>query len=75
MCPDCTAATQKLWHGFALDCPGCKARAISRGPNFRDAKASGRQGWKYRQELTAFAVEHQQVVAAAGHDAMNRKAA
>lgn len=72
MCPDCLSAAAKLWHGFSVDCPGCKARAIARGPNFRASQAAGRQSWQYRQELDNFGVSHEDVRKAATADALGK---
>jgi hypothetical protein len=74
-CRECIAAAVRPWHGFASDCKGCAARAIARGPNYRQAQAGGRQDWKYRAELEALGVTHEQVKAAAAADALAKEAA
>lgn len=69
-CPDCTQAAARDWHGFTADCPGCAARAVARGPNYRESLATSRQTSKYRAELDLLKVSHEQVKAAAGVDAI-----
>lgn len=74
-CPDCTTAAQRMHHGFSAGCKGCAARAVSRGPNYRRARDSGRQDWKYRAELENLGVTHEQVREAARVDALGKEAA
>jgi hypothetical protein len=69
-CHDCQAALVGPSHGFTASCKGCAARAISRGPNYRAALDSGRQGAMYRDELHKLGVTHEDVKAAAAADAM-----
>ena len=75
MCPDCLAAAAKLHHGFSSDCPGCAARAVARGPNFRRARDTGVQDWRYRAELEALKVTHDDVKRAAVADALGKAVA
>lgn len=72
-CNDCLKAAQKQHHGFAMDCRGCCARAIARGPNYREAKQAGRQTIKYRGELTQFGMSHEDVLKAAAADKLGNK--
>lgn len=74
MCPDCLQAAQKMHHGFAMGCRGCCARAIARGPNFREAKKAGRQTPNYRGELAQFEMQHEEVLKAAAADKLGSKA-
>jgi hypothetical protein len=74
-CPDCTAAAESAWHGFTHGCPGCAARAVSRGPNYRESHAAGKQTRKYRAELEMLGVSHQQVLEAAAADALGKEMA
>lgn len=68
MCRDCTKAAERRWHGFTADCPGCAARAVARGPNYRASRDNGQPTWQYRAELQQMQVTHQQVRAAAAID-------
>lgn len=72
-CPDCTRSAAEPWHGFLHGCQGCAARAVSRGPNYREALTSGRQTWKYREELQLVGVTHDEVRAAAAADALGKE--
>lgn len=72
MCPACAESAERVSHSFRPDCRGCCARAISRGPNFREAKHAGRQTPKYRGELAQFSIEHAEVVAAAAVDRVGK---
>lgn len=72
-CEDCIRSAAEAWHGFRHGCPGCAARAVSRGHNYRDAQTSGRQTVKYRAELELLGVTHDQVKQAAAADAMNKE--
>lgn len=74
-CPDCTSAAARDWHGFTADCPGCAARAVARGPNYRESLAASRQTSKYRAELQMLKVSHEQVKAAAQSDALGKATA
>lgn len=74
-CPDCTQAAARDWHGFTADCPGCAARAVARGPNYRESLATSRQTSKYRAELELLKVTHDQVKAAAQRDALGKATA
>lgn len=74
-CADCTNAAAKPWHGFSAGCLGCAARAVSRGPNYREAQKEGRQTRKYRGECEQLGVTHQQVLEAVRVDALQREAA
>ncbi|QAZ38444.1 hypothetical protein C1M51_02855 [Methylibium sp. Pch-M] len=74
-CPDCTRSAAELWHGFRGQCPGCAARAVARGPNYRESHGAGRLTSKYRAELELLGVTHDQVKAAAAGDALGREIA
>ena len=67
-CQDCTLSASRSWHGFSAGCPGCAARAVSRGPNYRRCLAEGRQDRRYRDELALVGVTHERVKAAAAAD-------
>ena len=72
-CPACnSAATEPHCAMFRNGCPGCAARAVSRGRNFFDSKKAGRQTSAYRMELHQFGVTHEQVLHAWKADASNR---
>jgi hypothetical protein len=71
-CPDCEAASKALHHGFHASCPGCAARAVSRGPNYRRCLANGTQDRLYRDELELLKVTHQAVREAAAADRLNQ---
>lgn len=70
-CLDCETAAAKPWHGFA-DCPGCKARGVSRLKVFTDAMAQGQQTRQYRALLEQAGVTHAEVKAARAKDALRR---
>jgi hypothetical protein len=74
-CEDCRIATERVWHTFRANCPGCAARAVSRGPNYRESHAAGKQTRKYRDELEMLGVSHQQVLEAAKADALTKEPA
>ena len=73
-CPDCTQSAARDWHGFTADCPGCAARAVARGPNYRESRVAGVQTSKYRAELDLLKVTHEEVKAAAKADALGKAA-
>lgn len=68
-CPECIAAAAAPHWTFRGDCKGCAARAVARGPNFRDSRVKGAQTRRYRDELTQFGVTHDEVRAAHAVDA------
>lgn len=72
-CEDCTTASQEPHHGFKAGCPGCCARAISRGLNYFESLKQGQQTRRYRAELQQFGMTHQQVKDAAQADVMRRE--
>lgn len=74
-CPDCIRSAAEARHGFTNGCLGCAARSVARGPNYREAMASGRHTWKYRDELRLVGVTHDQVKAAAAADALGKETA
>lgn len=74
-CADCVQAVLGPWHGFTHNCPGCAARAVSRGPNFAKSRAEGTQTRRYRDELDLLKVTHSQVVAAAAADRIHHEGA
>ena len=73
VCPDCETAARVIHHGFRANCPGCAARAVSRGPNYRRCLAAGIQDRLYRDELELMKTTHEAVRAAAAADQLNRK--
>ena len=72
-CADCVQATLTAWHAFRAGCPGCAARAVSRGPNFARCRALGAQDRRYRDELELLKVTHAQVIEAAKADQLARE--
>lgn len=76
MSSDCLACMEAdrtpHWGMFVAGCPGCKARAVSRGINFHESCKAGKQTARYRMELDQFGVTHQQVLDAYAADASNR---
>ncbi len=72
MCADCETASQQLWHGFMAQCPGCQARALSRGPEFAESAARRRQSSEYVAQLKRLGLTHEQVKAAHAADAINK---
>lgn len=71
-CQQCEAAAKAEWHGFRSGCLGCAARAVARGPNYRESLAAGTQTRKYRSELDLLKVTHDQVRAAHAADALTK---
>lgn len=71
-CPDCAAAAQRLHHGFAMGCAGCRARGVARTKLFRDAQALGQQTRQYRALLDQAGVTHAAVREAHACDFLNR---
>lgn len=69
------AATEPHSPYFRNGCPGCAARAVSRGKNFFESKKAGQQTRLYRMELDQFGVTHQQVLEAWKADASSRQEA
>jgi hypothetical protein len=68
MCPACATSTEKPWHEFRVGCDGCTARGVARGPNFRDSQKTGLLTWRYKAELEATKLTHEQVKAACAAD-------
>lgn len=73
-CRNCTEAKAQAWHGFTHDCDGCRARALSRGPDYHQSRVEKRQTAAYRAALVKLGVTHEQVKAAAAIDVMNKGA-
>jgi hypothetical protein len=73
ICRACESSTRQVCHEFHADCTGCAARSVARGPNFAEARKTGRQDWKYRDELRLLKVTHDQVKAAHASDFINRR--
>lgn len=71
MCPACIEAAERLSHSFH-DCPGCRARAVSRDPRFFESSRGGFQTPAYRYMLEQAQVTHEQVKEAADADALGR---
>lgn len=67
-CEDCTRAASMPWHAYRFACPGCMARGVARGPNFRRCQVAGRIDWKYRAELELAGVTHAEAKAARAVD-------
>jgi hypothetical protein len=72
-CDACEAAHRKVWHIFHAGCKGCAARAVARGPNFHEARQTGRGGWRYRAELQQFGLTHEEVKAEAALDVLHQR--
>ncbi len=72
-CIDCKTASAQLHHGFHANCPGCAARAVSRGSNYRRCLANGTQDRLYRDELELLKVTHAAVREAAAADRLNHQ--
>lgn len=70
MCIDCTTSATQLWHAFNAKCAGCRARQISRGPDFWRCSKAGRQDSAYLALLRSLELTHEQVKTAAAADAM-----
>jgi hypothetical protein len=66
-CSDCQTAKVRFHHIFQ-DCPGCRARAIARSPQFSKAWKAKRQHPEYRSLLEHIGVTHEQAVEAARND-------
>lgn len=71
-CPDCTAASTAMHHGFRAGCDGCRARALARGPYFFACKQAGKLNPLYLQQLERLGLTHEQVKAADAADFMRR---
>lgn len=67
-CGACVKAALTVSHEFHAGCPGCAARAVSRGPNFARCRKEGAQDRRYRAELEQFGVTHDQVREQAAKD-------
>jgi len=74
-CPDCTAAAERIHHGFHMACVGCCARAAARSPHFDRVRQAGKQDRKYRAMLTELGITHEEVREASKVDALGRVAA
>ena len=72
-CEECVKASQQPWNMFRSDCQGCKARGLSRGPDFTMSRKAGRQSEAYRHVLGLLGLSHDEVKTAFKMDAMNRK--
>jgi hypothetical protein len=68
-CPDCTAAAQREYHGFAEGCLGCVARGIGRLKAYPHAGPHTRQ---YRELLRGAGVTHLDVRTARALDLLHR---
>lgn len=67
-CPHCTAAAQRMHHGFQACCQGCSARAAARSPHYRRVRDAGRLDRQYRALLEQFGLTHEAVKEAAAVD-------
>jgi hypothetical protein len=54
---------------FYADCRQCDARAVSRSPEFFEARTTGKQTREYRALLTRLSVTHEEVLQAFEADA------
>ena len=67
-CKDCDEASKGLYHGFSVQCAGCKARAVARSPEFSDAFKTKTQWPGYRALLTMIGITHEDAQHAARND-------
>ena len=74
-CGHCLTAASRLWGGFDGNCRGCVARGNSRTPNYRESQQQGRLTHKYRLQLEAAGLTHEEVRAAAAADFEQRRTA
>jgi len=72
-CPACDAAHKRVSHVFHANCPGCAARSVARGRNFRKSQKDGIQDQWYRYECQQLGVTHDQVKAEARLDFLTRQ--
>lgn len=71
-CPDCAKSAERLWHAFTWTCRMCRARHVSRSPQFAASRRIGRFASGYAKLLDVARVEHDEVKQAWERDAMNR---
>ena len=67
-CPDCKAASERDHWAFLVDCVGCKARSVARGPDFARVRKAGSLDRQYRALLVQMGLSHAEVKAAAAVD-------
>ena len=67
-CADCQTAQARPWHGFTSTCQSCKARMLSRSPEFVESRRQNKQVNGYRAALRQCGVTHADVLAAAQTD-------
>lgn len=67
-CQDCITAARVPSHAFTSGCPGCIARAVSRGRNYRTAMNGG-DDRNFRRECGQFGTTVEEVQEAARMDA------
>jgi hypothetical protein len=72
-CPACTESHLRVSHLFYGTCKGCAARAVVRGRNFRRCQKEGLQDRWYRRECEQMGVTHDEVLAEAQLDFLNRR--
>jgi 3-methyladenine DNA glycosylase Mpg len=72
-CTDCTAAAEKMWHGFQASCRGCAARAVARSPEFALCRKHGVLTKGYGSLCEALGITHEAVKAAAAVDKINNR--
>lgn len=72
-CRDCLLAARRRWWGFAADCDPCKARAVTRLPQFKEARDRGDWYWQpYLRLLDQLRLTHDAVRAAAAKDKVSQ---
>ena len=72
-CDACTESAARQWFVFHADCQGCKARSVSRSPEFSESRTEGRQTPRYRALLARVGVTHAEAVRARDADVAGRK--
>lgn len=70
-CLACEESARQVSHLFHASCPGCMARGVSRGPNFRRCRDAGKLDRKYEDELRLARVTHAEAKAAHAVDFLN----
>lgn len=71
-CPECQRAKSEPWALFRSGCAGCRARMLSRSPQFVESRRTGKLTPAYRSLLAVALVSHDDVKAAAAEDAMGK---
>jgi len=67
-CADCTHALAGPWHGFTSTCKACKARMLSRSPEYVESRRQNKLIHAYRAALRLCGVSHADVIEATKTD-------